>query len=101
MPRRVRQQVVENLDDARAVGHHLRQVFRQVDAHGAADRAADERVPCLVQQRGQLRRLGRNRQRAGHHAPVVEQIGDQSSHVVRLPVDDPEELQHLGRVGGR
>ncbi len=32
---------------------------------------------------------------------LVEQGADQTAHPVRRLVDDPEELQHLGRIGRR
>jgi len=32
---------------------------------------------------------------------VVEQVADQAAHLIGLLVDDPKELQHLGRLGWR
>ena len=99
VPRRVRQEIVENLDDPRAVGQYPRQVLGQVDAHHPVDGAAQEGAARLVHQRGDLGRLGRHRQRARHDASMVEQVADQAAHPIRLLVDDPKELQHLGRLG--
>ena len=101
VPRRVRQEIAENLDDPRAVGHCPRQVFRQVDAHDPVDGTAQEGTAGLIHQRGDIGRLGRHRQRARRDAPVVEQVADQAAHLVGLLVDDPKELQHLGRLGWR
>ena len=44
------------------------------------------------------RRPGRDRNRARVDAPRVEEIRDESAHLVRLLEDDAEELAHLGRV---
>ena len=96
--RRVGEQVAEDLRDARPVGHHPRQVLRQVDAQGAAAGAAQEGAARLVHQRGDLRRLRRHRQRTGHDSPVVEQVADQTAHVVGLLVNDAVELAPFGRV---
>ena len=64
--------------------------------------SAQERVPGLVHQSGHLRGLGDDRQGAGLDAPRIQQVADQAAHVIGLLVDDPEELEHLGRVqGGR
>jgi len=82
--RRVGQEVVQNLHDALPVGHHPRQLRRQVDAHGVTAAAAGERVPRLVHQRGHVRRLRVDRQRAGLDAPRVQQVADQPVHLVCL-----------------
>ena len=94
----VGEQVVEHLHQALPVGHDPGQVGRQVDADGVSPAAADERPAGLVHQRGNLRGLGRDRQRAGVDAPGVEQVADQAVHAVGLLVDDAEELRHLGRA---
>ena len=91
-------EVVEDLHDALPVGHHARQVRRQVDANGVPPAAAQEGAAGLVHQARHLRGLGSDRERAGLDAPRVQQVADQAPHVVGLLVDDPEELQHLGRV---
>ena len=101
VPRRVREQVVQDLDDALPVGRHPRQVLRQVEADGVAAAAPEERVPGLLDQPDHLHRLGRDRQRPGLDAPRVEQVGDEAPHVVGLLVDDPHELPHLARVEAR
>ena len=98
---RVGQQVVQDLDDARPVGHHPRQVFRQVNVEVVRSRTGHKRAARLVDQGGDLHRLGRHRQCAGHDAPVVEQFADHAAHAVGLVVDDAEELQHLVRVRPR
>ena len=63
--------------------------------------ATEEGGPGLVDEGGHLGRLRRDRQGAGHDAAVVAQVADQAPHEVGLLIDDTEELQHLGRVGGR
>ena len=95
---RIRQQVAEHLHDALPVGHHPRQVRRQVNLHGLPAAAANEGVASLVYQAGHSGRLGSHRQRAGLHAPRVQQIADQVAHVIGLLINDAEELHHLGRV---
>ena len=97
LPRGVRQQVVQHLLDALAVGHDARQVRRQVDRHRVAPAAGEEGGAALVHQRRHLRGLGRDRERAGVDAPGVEQVGDQADHAVGLVVDDADELAGLGR----
>ena len=98
VPSGVREQVVQHLRDAPAVGHHRRQVRRQVDEHAVPGAGGEERVPRPVHQRRHLRGLGRNRERARLDAPRIEEIADEAAHVPRLLVDDAEELAHLGRV---
>ena len=98
VPGGVGEQVVQDLHDAPAVGHHQRQIRRQVDEDGVAAAAAQERVPCPFHQGGHLRGLGRDRQRARLDAPRIEQIADEAAHVVGLLVDDAEELAGLGGV---
>ena len=98
MARGVGEQVVEHLHQALPVGHDPGQVGRQVDADGVPPAAADERAARLIHQHGDIRRLGRDRQRAGVDAPGVEQVADQAVHAVGLLVDDAEELRHLGRA---
>ena len=95
--RGVREQVVQHLHDALPVGQHGRQVGRQVDPDGVPDAAADEGAARLVHQGGDLRGLGRDRERARLDAPGIEQVGDQPDHAVGLIVDDAEELARLGR----
>ena len=97
LPRRVRQQVVQHLLDALAVGHDARQVRRQVDRHRVAPAAGEERGARPLDQRHHLRGLGLDRERAGVDAPGVEQVGDQPDHAVGLPVDDADELARLRR----
>ena len=58
LPRRVRQQVVQHLLDARAVGHDARQVRRQVDQHRVAPAAGEEGGARPVHEKRHLRRLG-------------------------------------------
>ena len=94
----VGQQVVEHLHRALPVGHDPGQAGRQVDADGVPPAAADERAAGLVHQRGDIRGLGRDRQRPGFDAPGVEQVANQVVHAVGLLVDDAEELRHLGRT---
>ena len=87
-----------DLDDAPLVGHHPGQVRREVDADGLPAAAAHEGRPGPVDQGGDLRRLGVDRQRARVDAPRVEEVADEAVHVIGLRVDDAEELPHLGRV---
>ena len=81
MPRRVREQVVEDLDDPPRRGHHPRQVLRKVDVQDVTAAAAQQGLPGLIHQAGHLRRLERDRQRAGLDAPLIQQVGDQAAHV--------------------
>ena len=76
--------VVQDLDDARGVGHHPGQVSRQVDLDGGPAAAAQERVPGLVHQVGHLRGLGGDRQGAGLDAPRIQQVADQAAHLIGL-----------------
>ena len=103
MPGGVGEEVVQDLDDALAVGHHPGQVRRQVDAHGVpgAGGAAQERLSRLVHEPGHRQRLSGDRQRARLDAPGVEEVVDEPAHVMGLLVDDAEELVHLGRVQPR
>ena len=96
--RGVGEQVVQDLDDAPPVGHHPGQLRREVDQDGVPGAAAQEGVPRLVHQGGDLGGLGGDRQRARLDAPRIQQGADETLHVIGLPVDDPEELEHLGRV---
>ena len=48
VPRRVQDEVVQDLHDAPAVRHHAGQVRRQVDENGVPPAAAQERVPRAV-----------------------------------------------------
>ena len=63
--------------------------------------AAQECVPRPLHQLGHLRGRRRHRQRARVDAAGIEQVADQVLGVIRLLVDDAEELVHLGRVQGR
>ena len=101
VPRRVREQVVEDLHDAPRVGHHPRQVLRQVDAQGVPAAAGEEGASAWSTKAGHLRRFERDRQRARLDAPLVQQIADQAAHLVGLLVDDAEELPRLGQVRSR
>ena len=95
---RVRDEVVQHLDDARLVRHHPRQVRRQVDLERVPAPAAEERVARLIHQDGHLGGPGLERQRAGVDASGVQQVAEQPVHAVGLLVDDAEELAGLGRL---
>ena len=97
VPGGVGQQVAEHLYDALAVGHHRRQPVRQVDGNRVPGAAGVERGARRLDQNGHAHRLRRDRQRARLDAPCIEEVADQPLHVVRLGVDDAEELQQLGR----
>ena len=56
--RRVAGSVGEHMDDAGAVGHHARQVRRQVDGHVVAGAAGQERAARRVDERARVGRLG-------------------------------------------
>ena len=101
VPGGVGEKVVQDLHDAPPVGQHPGQVRREVDLDGVPAAAIQERVPGLLHQAGQRRRLGGDRQRARLDAPRIQQVADQAAHVVGLLVDDPEELKHLGRLRRR
>ena len=93
----VGQQVVQDLDDALPVGHHPGQVRRQVDQDSVPAAPAQEGVAGLVHQTGDIGGLGGHRQGAGFDAPGIQQVADQAPHVIGLLVNEPEELNHLGR----
>ena len=101
MPGRVREQVAEHLHDALRIGHRPRQVGREVDEHGMAAPAGQERGAGPVDERGDVRGLGRDGERPRLDAARVEEVRDQAPHAVGLPVDDAEELAHLGPGRGR
>ena len=82
------EQVVQHLHDAPLVGHHRRQVLRQVEAHGLAGAAAQVRGARLLHRGGDLHRLRVDRERARFDAPRVEPVADQPLHAVGLLVDD-------------
>ena len=94
VPGRVREEVVQHLDDAPLVGHHPRQVRREVDADGLAAAAAHEGGPGPVDQGGNLRRLGVDRQRARVDAPRLEEVADEA-----VPV--PATRGRAGRSGSQ
>ena len=96
MAGRVREEVVHHLHDALRVGHRTRQVRRQVDEDGVPASAAQERAAGPVHQRGDVRGLGRDGERARLDASRVQKVRDEAPHVVGLPVDDAEELEQLG-----
>ena len=98
VPGGIGQQVVQHLHDAQAVGHNPGQIVGQVDEDRVRAAAAQVRVPGLVHQRPNLRGQGRDRQLAGVDEARVQEVADEAPHVVRLLVDDPEELVQLGRV---
>ena len=101
---RVREQVVQDLDDALPVGHHAGQVRGQVGGDRVPAAAAQEARPRRVHQHRDVRGFERDRQRARRDAPRVQQVPDQTAHPGRLLVDDAEELHHFGpgesRLGG-
>ena len=94
----VGEQVVQHLGDALAVDHDMGQVARQVDMHGVAGVCAQERGSGLVDERRELGWRGIYGQGAGFDASDVEQIADESAHLVGLLVDDAEELAQLRPV---
>ena len=55
----------------------------------------DRNAARALDQRGHVRRLGRDRQGARVDAPGVEEVGDRTDHPVGLLVDDPEEEERL------
>ena len=73
--RGVGEQVVQHLHDALPVGQHGGQVGRQVDPDGVPTAATNEGAARLVHQGGDLRGLGRDRERARLDAPGIEQVG--------------------------
>ncbi|MCY4634340.1 MAG: hypothetical protein OXG04_07530, partial [Acidobacteria bacterium] len=91
----VGEQVAEHLDDAGAVGHHARQVRRQIDGHVVAGAPGQERAARRVDERARVGRLGIDRQGAGVDTAGVEQVADEVRHPVGLVVDDAEELHEL------
>ena len=101
MSRRIGEEIVEDLHDAPPVGHHPGQVRRQVDADGVPATPAQERVARQLDKAGHVRRLRRDRQRARFDASRIQQVADQTEHVVGLVVDDPVVLAHLCGVRHR
>ena len=99
--RRVGEQVGQDLHDALRVHQHARQIRRQIDQHGVPAAPAQVQVPRLVDDGGEARGLGRDRQTARLHVRRVQQVADQLAHVIRLLPDDPEELHRLGRAQPR
>ena len=97
MPCRVGQEVVQDLDDTRPVGHDRGQVGRQVDDDGALSVAPQEHGSRVVHEVRQGGRRGCNREHAGLQASGVQQVADEHVHAISLVVDDAEELVHLGR----
>ena len=98
MLRGVGQQVVQDLDDALPVGHHPGQVRGQVDEDGVPAAPAQERgcgpgPPGLATSEGS----GVTDRVPVSMAPGIQQVADQAPHVIGLPVDEAEELNHLGR----
>ena len=77
VPRGVRQEFVEHLHDAVAVGHHGGQPRRQVDEDGVPAAAAQEGAARPVDQRGHLGGFGGDRERARLDAPGIEQVADE------------------------
>ena len=98
--RRVGEQIAQHLDDALAVRQHQWQV-RQVDDDGVRAPSAHVQVPRLIHDGREIRGLERDRQPARLDVRRVQQIADQLAHVVRLLVDDAEELDHFGRAQRR
>ena len=96
VPGGVGKEVVQDLHDALPVAQHARQALREVDHDRVRVAAAQERHPGLVHHRRQLRRLGRDGQRARVDVPGIQQVADQAPHVIGLLVDDPEELLQFG-----
>ena len=97
-PGGVREEVVEDLDNALMLGHHPRQVGWKVDLHLVPAASAQEGIPGLVHQTGHFRGLGVDAEHAGLDAPGIEQISDQAVDLVGVLLDDAEELAHLGRI---
>ena len=98
MPGRVGQQVAQNLHDAPSVRHHQGQVRLDFDDEAVPAPRVGEAVSGPVHERGHLRGFGIDRQRSRLDARHVQQVGDQSVHVVGLVLDDPEELADHRRI---
>ena len=98
VPGRVGQQVAQDLDDALPVRQHPRQVRWQVDAERIPAPSAQVHVSGLIHDGRKLHGLGCDRQPARLDVRRVQQVADQLPHVIRLLVDDPEELHRLGRI---
>ena len=95
MPPRVREEAVQHLYDVLAVGHREREAGREFDEHGVPDAAARKRGPGPIPEQGHPGGLRRQGERARLDAAHVEQVRDQAAHVIGVPVDEPEELEHL------
>ena len=74
MPGRVREQVAEHLGDALGVGHRPRQVGPEVDEDGVPAATGQERGAGPVDERGNIRGLGRDGERSRLDAPCIEQV---------------------------
>ena len=72
VPGRVREQVAEHLGDALGVGHRPRQVGPEVDEDGVPAATGQERGAGPVDERGNIRGLGRDGERSRLDAPCIE-----------------------------
>ena len=97
-PGGVGEQVAQHLNDPAPIGHHGRELRLEVHAEVAPRCPAEEPLPGLVDDRGDLARPGFDGERAGLDAGHVEQVPDQVVHLVRRVADDAEELRHLGGI---
>ena len=98
VPCGIRQQVAQNLHDTTSVGHHVRQVRRQLYPDVLPAARAEERVPGVVHQHGQVRRFRLDRERSRLDVRHVQQVVDQIAHAPGLTLYDAHELHDLRRV---
>ena len=98
VPGGIGQEIVQHLHHAPPVRHDGGQAVRQVDDDAAAGIAGQEGAPGLLHQVCRRRRLGRDRERARSDPSRVEEVRDETPHLVRLLDDDAEELAHLGWI---
>ena len=95
VPGGVGQEVEQDLRQPLAVGPDRGQVADQLHFDVVVVAAADERVPGLLDDGGDLGRLGRHGQGPRLDARQVQKVADQVAHVVGLLLDYAEELLGL------
>ena len=101
VPRGVGEKIDQHLYDAPSVRHHAGEVAWKVDGDRVRGAAAQEGVPRLLHDHGYFARHRGYRKHARFDSANLEKVADQPVHLVRLLIDDPEEMVRLGRVRRR
>ena len=100
MPGGVGEQVGEDLGHAALVSHYSGQVGLQIDVEVVSAACAEESISGLVDEFSYSGGFGGYGESTGFDAGDVEEVVDETAHVVGLLVDDAEELDHFGGVEG-